>query len=401
MNADLSLDVPEVQVLINFPADPDGFYWHHRILLCRVSGASWMTLTPDHEVQQHDLSTLVHRVLNRRSPFPADIVDEVYAHDPIGRAALNGFKRQAQTMAVILGEGVLPDTESTQWVICDPNHSQFGEVVDEAMLENEATGLAFSQKGVVLKDGEEIFIERVASDQIETWKREKRLGSADVRLLGDHKDASGKRRLELATAVSLMKEVKDDDFPIAGVRACKELHEAVLGGPGNFVSYHSEWLRLSGVSRRSSAAHAHAALCEGLRLLHHYDQIDASSVAIGEHLSRWLIQIELAVERSPSAPNFDGLDILAGTSTLQDGRASTARFTEWVSTRMRERATLWKQERLFQQERRHQRGRNVAAEDDDDDDDEDAGKGGRKGKKKKKTKKPDGTPDNPSGSGSK
>jgi hypothetical protein len=124
-------------------------------------------------------------------------------------------------------------------------------------------------------------------------------------------------------------------------------------------------------------------------------------VAIGEHLSRWLIQIELAGERSPSAPNFDGLDIVAGTSTLQDGRASTARFTEWVSTRMKERATLWKQERLFQQERRHQRGRNAAAEDDDDDDDEDAGKGGRKGKKKKKTKKPDGTPDNPSGSGSK
>jgi hypothetical protein len=78
-------------------------------------------------------------------------------------------------------------------------------------------------------------------------EREKRLGSADVRLLGDHKDASGKRRLELATAVSLMKEVKDDDFPIAGVRACKELHEAVLGGPGNFVSYNSERLRLSGV----------------------------------------------------------------------------------------------------------------------------------------------------------
>ncbi len=160
-----------------------------------------------------------------------------------------------------------------------------------------------------------------------------------------------------SSAVGLMKETQDPDFPIAGVRASKELHEAVLAGQGNLLSYHAEWIRLSGVARRSSAAHSHAALCEGLRLMHQYDQIDTSSVAIGEHLCRWLIQIELGVERNPASPNFDGLDVLAGTSTLQDGRASTAKFQEWVSTRMKERASLWKQERLFQQERRLQRSK--------------------------------------------
>lgn len=42
---DYTLDIPEIQVLVNFPGDLDGFYWHHRILLHRIDGAVWLTLT--------------------------------------------------------------------------------------------------------------------------------------------------------------------------------------------------------------------------------------------------------------------------------------------------------------------------------------------------------------------
>ena len=98
--------------------------------------------------------------------------------------------------------------------------------------------------------------------------------------------------------------------------------------------------------------------------------------------------------------DFTGLDILAGTATLQDGRAHTAKFNEWISGRLKERASIWKQERLYQQERKNQRaGRwgGGTGGDDDSDSEDGKGKGKKKKLKKKKNKKPEGE-EPPSGS---
>ena len=65
-------------------------------------------------------------------------------------------------------------------------------------------------------------------------------------------------------------------------------------------------MRLSGVSRKTSSVDIHRSVCEALRLMHSFDQLDASALAVGEHLTRWVIQTELAVERNPSAPDFSG-----------------------------------------------------------------------------------------------
>ncbi|CAJ1387457.1 unnamed protein product [Effrenium voratum] len=246
-------------------------------------------------------------------------------------------------MAAILGEGAVDEL-----------------VIDAQLMATEATGVGFTSKGVVLREDEELF----------------ELG--DLRLLGDHRDNAGKRRLELGAAVALMHNAEDKEFPIAGTRSSKELHESVALGPRNFLSYHAEWLRLSGVSGRSSSAHVHRNLCEVLRLLH------SCSLAAGETLCRWVIQTELAVERSPSMPDYSGLDIVAGTATLPDGRASTSKFNEWVSARLKERASIWKQERLFRQERKTRGGK---GKDDIDDDSEDDGPGDSRKKANKKKKK--------------
>lgn len=387
--ADVTLDIGEVQILVNYPADPQ-FVWHHRVLLHRIEGATWLCLTPDHDIVRHDLGNIPHRILSRRAPFPDDIAADVYAHDVIGRPQLLAFKRQAKLQAVILGEGDPEESEAAEWLVADSSHAEFGTSIDADLLNNGATGLAFSVKGVVLIQGEEVFVERVASRDVEDWRKKRGLEAADLRLLGDHKDASGKRRLELATAVSLMKGVsKEDDksdFPISGVHAAKEYHESVALGPGNFLSYHAEWLRLSGVGRRSSAAHIHRSLCECLRLLHSYDQIDASTTAVSEFLSRWAVQTELAVERSPTQPDYTGLDIISGAAIQGDGRASTSKFGEWVSTRLKERAQIWKQERLYAQERGHLRGRGKGAGRGGDDGSSDDGGGQSRKKKKKKDK---------------
>ena len=165
---------------------------------------------------------------------------------------------------------------------------------------------------------------------------------ATIVFLGDHTDSTGKRVLGLAEAVNLMKgnDKSDDssDFPIFGIRAALEFHSSVARGQGNLLSYHSEWLRLSGVGKRTSAAHIHFSLCEALRLLHSWDQIDPSTTAIGEHLTRWAIQTELAVERNPAQPDYSGLDIVSGSSIQGDGRAATAKFSEFVTSRLKEKA---------------------------------------------------------------
>ena len=387
---DFTLDIPEVQLLIHYGADPAGFFWHHRILLHRVEGARWLALTPDHEIQQHDLQQERHRVLDRRAPFPPEISHEIYAHDMIGKAQLLSFKRRARVQASILGQGDLEDSEAFVWVISQADHKSFGVEIDTNLLEDESLGLAFTSKGVVVLDGEEVFVERVESRSLDDWRKTRLLEGGDSRLLGDHKDSAGKRRLDLGSAVELMKQEPDTEFPIAGVRAAKELHEAVSEGPGNFLSYHAEWLRLSGVSKKSSAAHIHGSLSECLRLLHSYDQIDASSTAIGEHLSRWMIQTELAVERNPLSPDYGGLDIIAGSAVQADGRASTSKFNEWMSSRLKERAQIWKQERLFAQEKKNLRGKKGGGKGHDSDSDEDPGKKNPKWQNKKKKKETDG-----------
>ena len=382
---DYTLDIAEVQVLIHYPGDPDGFNWHHRILLHRITGGVWLTLTPDHDIQRHDLNTVGHRILERRSVFPDDIAAEIYAHDPISKIQLNQFKKRAKTQAAILGEAEVEETESFQWLVCESSHPDFGTEIGEDLLFSEATGLAFSQKGVVIINGEEVFVERVPSKDVEDWRKLKGLETGDQRLLGNHTDASGKKRLELSAAVSLMKGSTEnsEEFPIAGVRAAKEYHEAVSLGANSFLAYHEQWLRLSGVQKRSSAAHIHRNVCEGLRMLHSFDQVDASTTAIGEHLSRWGIQTELAVERNPTSPDYSGLDVLSGNALQGDGRASTSKFSEWVTSRLKERSQIWKQERLYAQERRAQKGKGKGAGGGDgDSDDEPVGK--RKKKKKGK-----------------
>ena len=135
--------------------------------------------------------------------------------------------------------------------------------------------------------------------------------------------------------------------------------------------------------RRSSSAIVHQSLCEVLRLAHFYDQVDASSLACLEHVARWLIQVELAVERNPQQPNYEGLDILSGTSVNIDGRATTAKFVEWVSNKMKDRANIWRQERLFRQERQNQKGRGQLTAEENSEDEEPGGKSSGKRKKKK------------------
>eukprot|EP00438_Fugacium_kawagutii_P030000 Skav225301 [mRNA] locus=scaffold445:112717:116856:+ [translate_table: standard] len=110
--------------------------------------------------------------------------------------------------------------------------------------------------------------------------------------------------------MTLFRESKFADWPFTGPRAVKEYLQAVLNGPGDLPTYHLSWVRSSGVASGSAITHEHRSLCEALRLAITKDQLDVSNLSSFESLVRRLLVLEMAVARSPSSPDFSGLDVV-------------------------------------------------------------------------------------------
>ena len=63
-----ALDIPEPQVLVYY-SDPN-VEWHHRILLRRLQGSTWVVVTPDGDTQLEDLVQYVLIPLVRGAQVP-------------------------------------------------------------------------------------------------------------------------------------------------------------------------------------------------------------------------------------------------------------------------------------------------------------------------------------------
>ena len=49
-----TLDIPELQMLVELPGDDNGLDFHHRILWYRVDRSMWIISTPDLDVYEED-----------------------------------------------------------------------------------------------------------------------------------------------------------------------------------------------------------------------------------------------------------------------------------------------------------------------------------------------------------
>ena len=72
-----------------------------------------------------------------------------------------------------------------------------------------------------------------------------------------------------------------------------------------------------------------------------------------ELLVRRAIQLELAVARSPQNPEFTGLEALMEAPLTQTGAAATRSLDLWLTERLKEKAQIQKQARLFREEMGH------------------------------------------------
>ena len=93
-------------------------------------------------------------------------------------------------------------------------------------------------------------------------------------------------------------------------------------------------------------------LLEVLRVFIEVDQVDVSSLAGSELLVRRLFQIELAVERNPRSPDFEGLDALLETIYKPTGGLNVPTLSKWFSDVQQKEAFTLKQFRLAAEERK-------------------------------------------------
>ncbi len=151
--------------------------------------------------------------------------------------------------------------------------------------------------------------------------------------------------------MTLFHESKFEDWGFSGPRATLEFLKAVQSGPGELTTYHLTWCRSSGVAQHSAIVHEHRCICEVLRLGVVRDQVDITNLMSFEHLVRRLVILEIAVSRNPSSPDFAGLDIVAEAPVNHQGSAYVASMSSWITDKLKERAKIQKQSRLFTRRR--------------------------------------------------
>ena len=89
-----TLDLPERQVLVNFPDDVD-YQWHHLLLLLRGGAGKWFVGDPYGQVRLLDPTAMLVVPLDRDAPFPdADRPHLIFSSEDFGETNAAFFARQ-------------------------------------------------------------------------------------------------------------------------------------------------------------------------------------------------------------------------------------------------------------------------------------------------------------------
>lgn len=350
---DRTLNISEPQVLFHYPGDPNGLDYHHRVLVHKIGSGRWVCLSPDLELSVEDLNLRRHVVLGRNVDFPIHLAPSCYAFDELSKVELEKQKRLAKTMAAILDDSEVVDVAARCWIISDPSSKKFGALIP---AENVQDILPLGEHGLVEWEGEIHYVREIALDEVQSFKDARKESSNDIRTIGDHRDSQGRRNMAFNAAVNLLRESSIDDWGFTGPRSVREFLRAVEAGPGDLISYHMAWARSSGVAQSSAICHEHQSLCEVLRLALLRDQYDVSNSMACEQLTRRVITLEIAVSRSPASPDFSGLDIVTEAPVTTGGAAHVASMSSWITEKLKERANIQKQSRLFREEQSKKKG---------------------------------------------
>ncbi|CAK0908266.1 unnamed protein product [Prorocentrum cordatum] len=306
-----SLGIKGLQVLVHFPDDANGFYWHMRILLVRAGAAGvWVTLTPTLDLFTHDLSRIRHIVLARNAPWPARVNrNDIFGFDPITRVEFNQFVQLAKVQARVLADDDMEaEAPDLVWLRAGLGLKRLGEVVPQEVVDGQERFTEIGDSAVAEVNGAVIWAARVNAGDRESWIKERQAVERDDRTIGVHL-RNGKRYIMLKEALALYSQVSYDDWGFPGPRLAME-YLGLVDQAGGFE----------------------------------VDQVDAPYLQGVENLCRRQVQLEMAVERNPSHPDF-GLEECMGGAVTASGAASVVSFRDWVAGRQKdEEAPLLRRE---------------------------------------------------------
>ena len=312
----LTLNLPERQVLVEFPRDPN-MMWHHRLLLIRVRGSLWIVATPTREVEQVDLSQYRVLPVERHAHFPLD-GRPYFCFGQLSDLEVDQLRSRAGSLADVLGlepSGASLSTDASVgvWRFADPAHPWFGQAINPTAMSSAATCETRAGAALVRVDaGDGIgpcwtFGERVLERDVSQWNGEKRCGAGrDPRLLPT--SSSGVKVLFRDAVVSTESSLPITSLPTVNpgsslasdaLRRCpvshpmmfegssvlRELNEAILSSGSEIGPFYQNWLKHSGVNEFSNIAYEVGHDLHGLHLMYSVDGLDGGRLATAEHFA--------------------------------------------------------------------------------------------------------------------
>ena len=183
IQGDLVPDIAEKEVLVFYEGD-DVHPWHHRILLRRLEGSSWIVATPTHDAFQEDLGEAEDfRILVSGEAFPRDCQNP-FCFQRLDSQALDRLRYRAREIDTVLGYPTDHEAKlhaEAKWILSDPALEDFGSEVPDDVLgsgEKMVTRGSAALVHVINSDGirEWTTAQRVRGKDVADWLNEKRSG---------------------------------------------------------------------------------------------------------------------------------------------------------------------------------------------------------------------------------
>ena len=281
------MDIEEPQVLISYPDDP--IRWHHRVLLRRLQGSTWVVLTPDEEVEVADLAEHQILPLARDAPVPAVAAGNTYLFAQLGEAPLLAHHAAANRMAAVLGAPAAPVADPggsvASWRVADTSAREFGTEVPADVVNAANTGVVRGSVGLA-RCGDPVrwlFVERVPNAEPEAWEADKHGGAGRDRRLGTNlPPQSASASLPLPEAVKGFRP-KDlslwTGWPHKGPRAIMEVLASIITLGLTLFTYPAHWAHQAGIHPEAALCWGHRMICHVLAMLTCFDRLDVSNCA--------------------------------------------------------------------------------------------------------------------------
>ena len=354
-----TLDLPEKQVLIDYFDDPDGYLWHHRLLVepTPVAGV-WIGCTPDFGIERIDLNAHRVRMLTRNTPFPNDLAGTVYVFDhDLPHEDYLRIKQQCRDLMNVLGiaaPAAPAPAAPGAWRVADPSASCFADEVPAQIVADDTQFMqppdqanADYPSALAFIDETWMHCHYVSPEKLDVWRRSRVCGLGhDDRLLADVRDLSGARFMPFPRASELIHSVTTASFPLGGSRAASEYILALRSANMEFMSHHTDFIHRSGISHSSGSARAHRRTSEALSHMLTRDLCNLGVLSSAEVLIRYLVEIETAVARNPRCPDYQDLEVMATTHLNATGGLVVPSYQAYVAGLQRDEAFLLKQRRL-------------------------------------------------------